>query len=73
MNWESPYYWKIEEGNKEGPFCQQCYDKNGELMRLQGNGRGYWECKTCKNNFQDSTYKPPSISVAHRKNPFDGY
>lgn len=73
MKWESPYYWKIEGEKKEGPFCQQCYDKNGELIRLQGNGAGYWECKTCKNNYQDSNYKHPSILVGHRKSPFDGY
>lgn len=54
--WETPYYWRVTEQGKDGPYCQQCFDKNKELIRLQGNGGGYWACKTCGNNFLDRTY-----------------
>ena len=28
-------YWTIEGNNKEGPFCQKCYDDDKKLIRLQ--------------------------------------
>jgi hypothetical protein len=58
LNWEPPYYWVIDEGRKDGPYCQQCYDKNHELIRLQDYyGDGSWECMTCKNTYLDSRHK----------------
>jgi 2C-methyl-D-erythritol 2,4-cyclodiphosphate synthase len=27
LKWESPYYWIIDGDNKDGPYCQCCYDK----------------------------------------------
>jgi hypothetical protein len=57
LKWENPYYWIIDEKRKDGPYCQQCYDKNHELIRLQGDGHGYWECKACKNSYVDSSRK----------------
>ena len=44
LQWESPYYWLADGSKKDGPFCQHCYDKNRELIRLQGNGEGSWQC-----------------------------
>ncbi|MDP3331342.1 MAG: hypothetical protein Q8S55_05005 [Methylococcaceae bacterium] len=58
LQWANPYYWLVDGENKDGPYCQHCYDKNKELIRLQGNGEGYWECKACKNNYTDSSYAP---------------
>lgn len=57
LQWEQPFYWLHKDETKEGPFCQQCYDKDHRLMRLQGNGEGYWECKTCKNTYMDAQYR----------------
>jgi len=58
LKWEHPYYWLEDSEKKDGPFCQNCYDKNKELIRLQGNGSGYWECKACSSNYTDSNYRP---------------
>ena len=55
--YEKPYYWKKDGGNKEGPFCQLCYDKNDKLIRLQDWGNGEWECKSCKTYVTDENYK----------------
>ncbi|WP_419813437.1 hypothetical protein [Bacterioplanoides sp.] len=63
MIWDSPYYWLGEKTDQNGPFCQKCFDDNKKLIRLQGNGEGYWSCKVCKSNYTDSTYVSPS-SVA---------
>jgi ribosomal protein L37AE/L43A len=65
--WENPYYFKLSEtGEKDGPFCQKCYDSDKELIRLQSpNNNGYWQCKACKSDFKDSSaqssvgYRPP--------------
>ena len=57
--WEQPYYFCVlESGEKDGPFCQNCYDSTKELIRLQSpQGRGLWVCGTCKNSYKDSSYK----------------
>ena len=56
LKYEKPYYWHVEGENKDGPFCQVCYDKNDKHIRLQGNNNGYWKCRVCKNNYVDSAY-----------------
>jgi len=72
LQWEKPYYWLIDGANKDGPFCQHCYDKGQELIRLQGNGEGYWECKACKNNYTDSTHRGFLPEVVHRgRDPYE--
>jgi hypothetical protein len=72
LKWEQPYYWLVEDGEKDGPFCQNCYDKKKELIRLQGNGEGYWECKACKNSYRDSKFKTTlGIISASRRGGID--
>lgn len=61
--WESPYYWTLDGQSRVGPFCQQCYDKNKELIRLQGDSEGYWECKTCKNTYLDDSYSNGAFNL----------
>ena len=56
--YEKPYYFKkLNEGEKDGPFCQLCYDKNSKLIRLQDWGDGQWVCQSCKTSVYDDTYK----------------
>ncbi len=74
LQWEKPYYWLIVDNQKDGPFCQHCYDKHKELIRLQGNGEGYWDCKACKSSYTDSTWDTPSVqTVRSGRNPVTGY
>ena len=64
LTYEKPYYWLSEGESKEGPYCQHCFDRDQKLIRLQGYGNGYWDCKVCKNTFTDSTYvagEPKSV------------
>ena len=56
LEWERPYYWLQKEGNKEGPFCQCCYDQEKKLIRLQGHQGGHWMCKVCNNSYVDKTF-----------------
>ena len=60
--WEKPSYWTQDGDVKDGPFCQACYDKNNQLIRLQGGKNGTWHCKVCSGKYYDSTYKSPVVA-----------
>jgi hypothetical protein len=51
IRWQEPLYWLEGKGAPDGPFCQNCYDSARKLIRLQGNGEGWYECKACKNSY----------------------
>lgn len=48
-----------DEG-KDGPFCQQCYDNENKLIRLQGGGTSHWHCLSSKGAYIDSNYRQPN-------------
>ena len=57
LHYEAPYYWLEENGKKDGPFCQQCYENNRKLIHLHSpHGGGFWVCKTCKSDYLDKNY-----------------
>jgi len=60
--WDSPYYWKVEGENKDGPYCQACFDKDGKLIRLQPMDRGEWYCHISKITFIDKDYSVRQIN-----------
>ncbi len=70
LYWARPYYWLIDGDKKDGPYCQQCYDKNKELIRLQDLGTGSWRCSNCKEFFTDNTYRTQS-RADNEWDPFD--
>lgn len=58
--WNEPYYFIIEDEDKQGPFCQRCHDVDQNLVRLQSPRKnGYWKCGQCKNTYTDLNYKDP--------------
>jgi len=58
LEYEAPYYWRVQDGKKEGPLCQRCYDSNGKLIRLQRKGvQGGWHCSACNQDFYDSSFR----------------
>lgn len=61
--WERPYYYIVlDNGEKDGPYCQKCQDGDGKLIRLQSSRReGFWKCSVCTNQFLDKNYREPSI------------
>jgi len=66
LQWDKPYYWKVSGDDKDGPYCQKCYDLETHLIRLQGGKNGSWNCKVCENNFYDSSYvKPGPIRISY--------
>lgn len=47
MVYSQPAYWQEKDGQRDGPFCPQCYDSAGKVIRLQPAESGVWTCKTC--------------------------
>ena len=39
-------YWLITGGIKQGPFCRQCYDRDGALIRIDVEN-DQWKCLSC--------------------------
>ena len=57
--YEPPYYFLITDEVKEGPYCQNCYDSQAKLIRLQEEGaKGYWRCFNCKFPVKDENFSP---------------
>uniref|UniRef100_A6VSU9 Uncharacterized protein n=1 Tax=Marinomonas sp. (strain MWYL1) TaxID=400668 RepID=A6VSU9_MARMS len=57
LNYEAPFYWMIEGDNKDGPFCQKCFDSDTKKIRLQTNGNDYWICNACKSQYRGKEFK----------------
>ena len=47
LQFDGAVYWLDEGVNRDGPFCQHCYDVNDKLVRLQDWGDS-WLCYACK-------------------------
>jgi hypothetical protein len=62
VSYEAPFYWLSDEGKKDGPFCQKCYDTDQKLIRLQGRGNDIWPCFNCKSVFYGPNYHPPHFN-----------
>lgn len=66
--WEKPYYFVAKgEDNRDGPFCQKCYDSEQKLIRLQGGKNGTWRCYECKCTVYDKTYIRPDLKRIGRQ------
>jgi ribosomal protein L37AE/L43A len=61
LQWEKPFYWLVEQDQKDGPYCQKCYDVNGKYVRLQGGNNEVWACFECKGVFHGPNYQRPSL------------
>ncbi len=78
LRWEDPSYWLDDNSDgstTDGPFCQQCYDSTVKLVRLQGDGDGYFECKTCKNSYTTTAHRERQAAKAaeFKNRPRSGY
>ena len=49
--YERPYYWSYEATNKDGPFCQKCYDLDRKAIRLEKWNTETYSCLVCKSEF----------------------
>ena len=63
MIYEKSYYWKMNGDEKDGPFCQRCFDSDEKLIRLQGGNNDTWSCKQCDKTFHGPAYVYKPIRV----------
>ena len=68
MTWNPPYYWKTVGGEKDGPYCQHCWDKDKKAIRLQESSKGSWRCHVCNNHWTDENYQPPPPRAERPRN-----
>ena len=49
LEFDGALYWKIDGNEKDGPYCQNCYDTEQKLVRLQHGDTifGNWHCFAC--------------------------
>ncbi|MBG0776822.1 MAG: hypothetical protein H0S85_10380 [Desulfovibrionaceae bacterium] len=50
--YDGSHYWLMTGSIKQGPFCRNCYDKTGQLIRLNEAAKG-WKCYTCGTRYGD--------------------
>ncbi len=70
LKFEAGVYWMIDGQNKEGPYCQRCYDADGKLIHLHPrtadgydsnsnraipNAEHYFKCFQCKSIYDEGT------------------
>ncbi|MGA2937142.1 MAG: hypothetical protein ABSF52_08605 [Syntrophobacteraceae bacterium] len=58
LTFDGRSYWLSKENQKDGPYCQVCFDSKSKLIRLQSIETGLWRCFSCKNDFSTDEYKP---------------
>lgn len=55
LQYEAPFYWLTgtsQEAQKEGPYCQKCYDEEQQLILLQNPyGGSRYLCPACNSQF----------------------
>ncbi len=57
IEFDGSVYWQWLEddsgdaNDRDGPYCQRCYDDEQKLIRLQDWGQETWFCLKCKTSF----------------------
>jgi len=56
LEWDGVIYWLKNESaeQRDGPYCQRCYDVEKKLVRLQQaqlERTKYWVCLECEKNY----------------------
>lgn len=61
---ERPFYWRIISGEKDGPYCQKCFDADKKHIHLQGGNNDFWICLECDSTYDGPNYvdpEPPEV------------
>lgn len=51
ISWVMPFYYRVRNGAKDGPYCQRCWDVDKILVRVQCVAPDYFRCPQCKTEF----------------------
>lgn len=47
FTYERNSYWRVAEGEPDGPYCGNCFDSDSKAVHLQPRANGYWACPSC--------------------------
>lgn len=72
ISWEQPFYYIKKPDKKDGPFCQLCYDKNKDLIRLQNPDKGIFRCLSCNNDYLTDDYDSSIEFAGYGSSRLDG-
>lgn len=65
MKYRKPIYYMEVDEEEDGPYCQHCFDKHGQAIRLQILHRGSYRCAACNSTFVGPDYSPPRPKQAN--------
>ncbi len=65
MVFDGQTYWLITGSIKQGPFCPQCYDREGALVRLHHLDDA-WACAACNLTLERNGLQRPAAHRASR-------
>jgi hypothetical protein len=55
---EETVYWKLEDGQREGPYCPVCFDERQKTIHLNpGATKGTYGCGICRNSFRTAEHE----------------
>ena len=57
MSYEAPFYWLVHGDERDGPYCQKCFDSKKKRIRLQVNNNDYWQCLECKSGYEGPHFR----------------
>lgn len=73
VHYIKPSYWRGDGDDKDGPFCQKCYDVDGKLVRLQGEENDNWRCNGCEKVVHGTNYHRYTEEHTMPLDTYDGY
>ncbi len=68
LEYDGHSYWLKTGGVKQGPFCQNCFDRDGLLIRLN-SAEATWKCNSCSATYLrqgDTLREAPVAAVSGR-------
>jgi hypothetical protein len=60
---DNGFYWLVTGAVRQGPFCPDCHNRDGLLVRLVGDGRDLL-CPNCRGSFLSPRHKQAETAAA---------
>ena len=54
LKWVQPCYYAQNADGVDEPYCQNCYDSSATLSHLHTDGKGYFQCRVCKQSYKSA-------------------
>lgn len=66
MVFEHPFYYRVTDDKRDGPFCQRCFDADRKAVRLIENRASSddWICHACEAEYFGPAYQRPRAAFS---------